>query len=188
MKRNTFHTHTSDAQPVTPSNLFRCSTGRTPQPRADGLGIAIASNADGQRVETMGLPLGKRATQGSRSGVRKTPRPPLATIKKRASKGNTGSRQSMLSKCGMPNKDAALSASARLLACSWITATPKAMSGLCFARRATRFLGGTKRRPKQSSSFRSTYRLTVNNQPCHADVLLELANDAPAPLPHRGDE
>lgn len=26
------------------------------------------------------------------------------------------------------------------------------------------------------------------DQPCHADVLLELANARPSPLPHRGDE
>lgn len=65
------------------------------------------------------------------------------------------------------------------VAYSWIIATRRAMFDHCCARPAIPFSAGMRRRPTRSSASSATSTPTVADQPCHADVLLELANATP---------
>lgn len=162
--------------PAVQSRMFPSSTGRTPEQREAGHGIAIALIAAGLPAETMGRRLKMLAMLGSKIGEGRIPPLPLGSISVSASSKSMASRQSKSRKCGPHRADVAPSASARHRVSSWITATRKVTSARCFARPVTPSWVGMKRRRTRSLSSSDMWKRIAADQPCHADVLLELAN------------
>lgn len=178
MNLNISPTRTSGAQGVGRPKSFRFSTARTPAPRAGGRGIAIASSVVARPALITVPQAAINATRAFGRGDSRTPvrRPMLTSVE--ASKGNTVCRWSKLRRCASLKAGNAQYVSASHRGCLLTIAIPKGTSGPCFARRATRFLAGMKRRQTPSFNFNATSRRTrkSSEHPCHADVLLELAN------------
>lgn len=173
MRRNTFPTRTSAARSVARSRQSRCFIERTPQQRAAGLGIVIASSADAPIASITAHPIAINEMPGLKPGGSTTLKPRQRMTNEPASKRNTGYLLTKWSRCAHGKMAAAQYVSAQRRDFSLITATSRAMSEPCFARHATRFLAGTRRRPTRFYDSSVTSTATPNN---HADVLLELAN------------
>jgi hypothetical protein len=170
-------TRTSGVLRVERLKPFRSSTGRTLEQRADGRGIAIASNAAGRRAATMAQTPKSLGTRASGTGARETPPPQQGSISGAPSNKNTDLPRMTWMRCGKPKMGAALSASDRPRASSSTTVIPEGMFAPCSVRHATRSWVGMRRRRTRSSSSRNISRITLaNDGHCHADVLLELAN------------
>ncbi len=179
MKRNTFPIRTSAVRSAKLSNLFPYSTERIPQRRVVGRGIAIASSAGAITARITARRTATSETLGSRHGelgIRKQLRKTISAL---ALNRNTGSQSKTWRSCERASKGNAPFASDRRSVCLWITAIQRDTFGPCFVRRATRSSVGTRRKQTQSCAFKTMLRVTQNNQPCHADVLLEIANAVP---------
>jgi len=177
MKPNISPIPTSGVRGAIPSRSYRCSIGRTLRQRAGGLGIATASNAGEQLVRIMGRQTETSVMLGFVGGVSEIQRRQRRTTSADASNRNMASPSSESKKCGQRKMGSAPSANAPPRACLWITATRKGTSAVYCARRAIRFLVGTSGKRIRSFAFNTTSKGTLeNSQPCHADVLLELAN------------
>lgn len=177
MRRNTSPSPTSDVQNVERSNLCLSSTERKQKLSAVGLGIVTVSNAAARRVPTMG-PLTKTSETHDFGSGERTIRPQLSS-----SIGVSDSPRSMDS----PMSSSLLCERLKLAVAQFVVASRPAYSsiiaisrdtsGRSCAKRATLSSAGTSERLKQSYASRGTSRRTLpNSQPCHADVLLELAN------------
>lgn len=177
-KRNTCLTPTSFAGLAERSKRFPSSTARTLKPRADGRGIATALSAVARPAEIMGPRPRMPETLDCESGARTILRRPRVSMPSATSRKNTDLARKRSRLCGLPNIGDAQSVTVRPAAYSWITATQRGTSERCFARPATRSLAGMNGKPAPSSSSNSMWRSTAvrPGQPCHADVLLEIAN------------
>lgn len=142
----------------------------------DGLGIAPASNAGERGAVIMAQMRKKPEMPASENGAKTTQVRLLRQIKGNISNRNTDFHLKMSRRCVTRKILAAQYAIARQVACSLTTAIPRATSGRCFARPATLSLAGMRKRQAPFSSSRNTSRSTADNQPCHGDVLLRLAN------------
>lgn len=185
MKRSTSSLHTSCVAPAERSKRYLSSTARRPRRHGAGLGIAIASNAEGLRAGTTAPRQKISAMLGCALGASRIQRQRPSSMLGGISNRNTASRRMRSIACVALKADAALSASGKQPGFLSTTATPKGTSDLCSARPATHSSGGTSGRRARSSSSKNTWNRTASSgQPCHADVLLEIAN---APLPAARD-
>ncbi len=176
MRPNTLRIPTSDARNALRSRLSRYSIEKERGPRGGGHGTAFVSSAGALSASSMG-PLPRNcATQGFARGVGRTLQPRQTKIGALGSVRPTGSRRPMWHGCVSYKADAALFAKKQRAGSSLIIATPKATSAPCSAKPVIRSSAGTRRRPIRSSNFRDIWLRTSLDQPCHADVLLELAN------------
>lgn len=176
MKKNIAPTHTSDARNVRGSRLSHSSIGRIPQRRGGGHGIAIASNVGALRALITPPRTKISGTPGCEHGARRI-RSRLAAPIGASAWPNTALPRNKSHRCVMPKADAARYVSVPHRGSSLITAISKVTSDRFSARHATRFSAGTNGRPKRSCVFNDISRRTLSaSQPCHADVLLELAN------------
>lgn len=176
MKRNTYPTPIRSAVPVARSKKCPCSIARTRGLREDGHGTATASNADAQLVATMAHHQKRPGTPAFASGERTTQKPLPGSTRSGTLSRSTAFRPERLKPCVRPKMAAAQSAGVRPVGCSWITATQRGTFARFSARPATPSLVGTSGRPARSSSFSGMSRRTDDSAPCHADVLLEIAN------------
>lgn len=176
MRRSTPASRTSDAPSAVRSKPSTCSTVRARLRLGGGPGIHSASNAVEPRVETTAP--GRRIceTPAYARGARKTPPRPQRSIIGAGSGGSMISRRNKSQRCAARKAGDARYVSAAPAACLWITATPKATFVHCSARPATPSSAGTKRRPTPSFDSNATSRHIAADKPCHADVLLEIAN------------
>mgnify|MGYP001393555160 CR=1 FL=1 len=150
--------------------------------RAAGRGIAIVSNAGARRAAIMEPRARTLGTLGYANGAARTPAKPRAWTRGGGSNRSTVCRPHMWMRCASARADVAPSVAALRLASSSITVTRRGMSARCSVRHATPFSAGTRRRLTQSCAFSGTWRRTAADQPCHADMLLELAYaDSEAP-------
>lgn len=147
MKRNTSHIPTSDALNVGRLKPSGCFIEKPQKLRADGRGIATVLNAADTPARNTGRHQEGSGTLGFEHGERKTQKQLRPTIGAPDSNQNTGLARKMLRPCGAIKMDI----------------VPFAVS--------------TSARPAQSFGFRSTSKSTGSHQPCHADVLLEIANE-----------
>ena len=169
-------TLTRNARSARLSKSFLSSTRKRPQTNAVGLGTASVSSAGAWRVETMERRRKRHVTPASRSGASKTPAQLRISTSEGTFRENTAFQPLKSNGCVRRKEADAPFASELRLGFSLTIATPKAMCGRFFVRPAIHFLAGTRRRPARSSSSRVTLPRTRVDAPCHADVLLELAN------------
>ena len=173
-------TRTSVAQSVMRPKQLTSSTVKTRKPRAVGRGTAIAFSAAARNVASMAQAAKKLEMPGFVSGAGRIQRRRQAWTRGGALSRSTGLRLTMWMPCAWRRVVAAPSARAQPHAYSWITATLRGTSARCYARLATPFLDGTKRKQTPYCAFRDIWRRIARvDQPCHADTLLLLAN---APL------
>lgn len=178
MRPSTSPIRTDTVQNARRSRRSISSTERPPRPLAAGRGIHSVSSAGARLAETTEPHLRTSAISAYKRGAATTP-PRLRTwIGENTSSKSTVCLQSTSRPCALAKAESARSASEQHRASSWITATPRATSGLCSARRATRFSVGTRRRPTRFFASSGISKLTAPSldQPCHADILLEIAN------------
>lgn len=186
MRRSTFLIRTSVAKPAIPSRLSRCSTKRRPELFADGRGTPTASNADVRPAVNMAAAAKSYAIFVSANGDDHIQAQRQASISDGDLRRNTGSRLMRLNGCARPRMGAARSATEGHRDYSSIIAIPKDMFERFFARLAIHSWGGTKGRLTRSCASKNTLRRIITDQPCHADLLLMLANRRKAPLDING--
>lgn len=172
MSPNTFNIHTSGAVGAGSLRLCHYSIERIPKPLAAGRGIHTVSNAAGgiagntapitERSETPECEIGESLIQMQ-----------LARTTGRESLGiSMDCRLMMWSGCDRSRAAGVPFAKRKQVDCLSITAIREDTSGRSCAKLATRFSGGTKKRPIRSLSFRRISLLTKND----ADTLAEYAN------------
>ena len=168
---------TNDAPPAERLSQSRFSIARPRERRAGGRGIRTALSAGAPPAEITAQLPSHCATSAFAHGVGRTLTRRSAWTSAVTCGPLTASARMMLSGCMSIRMAVAPSASVRQSACSWITVTPKVTFAHCSVRPATRSLVGTKRRPIRSCAFKSIWLPTNDSgEPCHADVLLEIAN------------
>lgn len=176
MRPNTSPSLISAAPRVAPSKQSISSTGKPRLRRGDGRGIATASNAGGRHAASMGRGRKTYAMPVFATGGSKIRSPQQASISAATSNRNMASRLNRSRICGKRRVVDVRSARGRPLASLWITATQRVTFDPYSARRAIPFSAGTRRRPTASFAFSAMLRNTGDRAPCHADALLELAN------------
>lgn len=178
MKRNTCPTLTNAAAPAARSKRYLFSTERTRALLEAGRGIATAFSAEDLHVESMGRHPKTPATPDFESGGKTIPRRQRAWTRSAALSRNMDYRPMRLRPCDPHKAGGAQSVSDRPVACLSITAIRKGTSGRCYARPAIPFSAGMNGKPALCSSSSNTWKSTAVrlDQPCHADVLLEIAN------------
>lgn len=177
MRQNTFLIPTSFAGPAARSKRSRYSIERTPGRLGDGHGTVTALNAGVQRVENIVQGRGMREMRAFVSGVKAIRKPQHNLTQRNVLSKNTAFHQMTLTQCDNLKGDGARFATAKPSACSLITATPKGTSERSYAKHAIPSLVGMSARQALSSNSKDTWNITACNQPCHADVLLRLANE-----------
>lgn len=180
MKRNTCLILISSADLVARPKKFRCSIEKTPRQLVVGHGTAIALSADGPPAESM-VP-GQKISEmpACVNGARATQRPQHNSTQRNASSRNTGFHRMRLTQCGKPKGGDARSATVKPADYLLTTAIPRVTSAPFSVRPVIRSLVGMSARPTRFSNFKDMWSSTASNQPCHADVLLRLANEVAA--------
>ena len=176
MKRNTCLTLTNCAAPAKRSKKFPSSIEKTRARLAAGSGTAIALSVGGLLVGTMRHPRKRRGTRDCGNGGRTIQKQRLSLMQSAGSNGSMVLPPKKLSLCGLLRVGAAPSAIGRPVGYSWTTATPRGTSVRFSVRPATPSSDGMSARPTRSSSFSAMWKNIGADQPCHADVLLRLAN------------
>lgn len=177
MKLSTLPLRTKAARSAAQSRWCRCFIARQPRPREAGLGIATASNAGASPAQNMGRQTATIGTLGCAHGDSKIHRPQPRMTNAHALSANTGCLNRRLTLCALRRAVSALYVNDQRPVYSSIIATPKAMSAHYSVKHATHSSAGTNARPTPFSAFSDTSRHTPNpDEPCHADVLLEIAN------------
>jgi hypothetical protein len=177
MSPSTSPTRISDAALAPLLRRLICSTGRRPLRLADGRGIRIASSAAARPAESTVLAQKNCETLACETGGGAIPLPLQKSISAGTLNKNMALRLSRLKLCERPKAEAALSASGAPRDYSWITAISRGISAPYSARHAIRSSDGTRRRRTQSCASRATSKpIDRLSAPCHADVLLEIAN------------
>ena len=178
MKRNTCPTPTSFADLAAKSKMSLSSTERTHEPPEAGHGTAIALNVVALPAETMGPHPRRHETPGFGNGGRTIPRQLRVLMPSATSSKNTGWPPRKSRPCVICRAVGAQSASGKPVASSWTTATLKATSERCFARPVTPSSAGMSARLTLCSSSNAMWKSTAAKPgtPCHADVLMEMAN------------
>lgn len=173
-------THTNTARYAVPLRPSTSSTARQPARREVGHGTVSASNVDAMRARLTVRAAKMCGTLGCESGGAKIQRRLLALMRAAALNRSTDSRLSRLRRCGSGKAAAARSVHGQHRAFSWIIATRRGMSAHSSAKRAIHSLDGMRRKQIRSFDFRDIWRIIArSDQPCHADVLLEMANAEP---------
>lgn len=177
MRRNISPTPTSDARNVAALRPYRSFTAKQPRRHDGGHGIAIVLSVAVRSVQHMVRLTAILEMPGSAHGALRTQLPLEGSIKRRGSKGPTEFQRAMLKLCAYRSLDAVQYANGQRSDYLLTTVTQPGKCAPSFARPAIRSLDGTSVRQKPSLDSRSTSRATLNlNQPCHADILLEIAN------------
>lgn len=176
MKVNIFHIPTNTAQVARKSKRSIFSIARRRTQRVAGLGIASALNAVVLIAGTTVRVQKNYAMRDSGNGGKKILSPLGLSIKDGTLSRNMACHHNRLRRCVSTKTEGAPFANAERPDFSWTIAIPRGTSGHCFAKPAIRSLDGTKRRPTLSFGSNATSMLIADNAPCHADVLLEVAN------------
>lgn len=178
MKRSTCPTLTSAAALAVKSKRSLSFTEKTRERREVGHGTATALSAVERPVETMGPHLKRRETPGFGSGGKTIPRQQRALMPSATLSKNMVCPPRTSKSCALRRTVGAQSVDGKPVAYSWIIAIRRVTYGRCFARPATPFSAGTSARPALSSNSNATWKSTAASPcaPCHADVMLELAN------------
>lgn len=164
-----------------PSRPWIYSIARLPRPLVVGHGIANVSNADALIAENMGPTQRSCATPVCGLGEKRTP-----LLRQQSTNGvtfnkNTACRRIRWKRCAVTRPALAPSASVEQPVYLSTIVIPRVTYERCFAKRATRSWVGTKKKQTPFCGSSNTLRRIANSKPCHADVLLELAN-------RRGDQ
>ena len=150
----------------------------------DGRGEATAENAVLNPAENMGRKTNRAVMPGSNSGVRKIPTRQKNSTAAGCSKETMGCRPNRRTNSfGMLVKNAKC-AERRKPASALTTATRPDESGESSAQVAILFLAASKTTAACSKILKPILKLAaIKTKPCHADVLLRLANDRLEPQP-----
>ena len=177
MRRNTKPTLISAARNAITSKPFHCSIEREQERHADGLGIATASNVGVRLVLYMGHLIVTIEMRDSALGGSIIPEQPARKIKKPDSIAVMDLLRSTWKRCENNKKGVAQFVSAKPQGYLSIIAIRLGVCVPSSVKRAIRSLVGTNEKREQSYGSRhiSTY-IRKLDQPCHADVLLEIAN------------
>lgn len=175
MKRSMRHSPTRDVQPVIASARCQCSIASAHRRLADGHGTLSVLSADDRPAKNMARHTRLPATHACGDGAKPIHRLQKRRIAVRISKRNMACRQNRLSQCEKRKGESVPSVIGSRRVYLLTTATPAARFAAYFVKRATRFLAGTRARLNTSFDSRSICWVD-KDKPCHADVLLEIAN------------
>lgn len=186
MRQNISPTPISAAPNAARQRLFPSSTARTPQQRGVGRGIAIVLNAGGPHAPHTAPLAGTSATPAFARGVLIILRLQQRTTSALGSSENMDCQKIRLKRCVPHSMENVPFVSAPHPDYSWTIATRRAMRAPFSVRRATRSSVGTSARPIPFCGSSDTSTRTTSDRPCHADVLLEIAN-RPVSLSLKGE-